>query len=79
MFKSQLSAHSVVCFGRAALLGTIACAALSAQSFKGAQMFILQDHKLKLANCTFDLHDSSLVAVTKGKVPETARIPYGGD
>lgn len=60
----------------ALLLVCVTGITLSAQSFPGTKMYVVQAQKLKLVEVSFDLSDNSLVATSKGKSPETVTIPY---
>lgn len=49
---------------------------LPAQEFSKSKMYVEQDHKLKLVSVSLEVREDSLVAVTRGKNPQTVRIEY---
>ena len=74
--RYQREARAFARIAQAVVLAVLACASLSAQRFPGAKMCVIQNRKVKLVEVAFDPQDGSLVAVSKGKSPETVSIAY---
>ena len=74
--RYQREARAFARIAQAVVLAVLACASLLAQRFPGAKMCVIQNRKVKLVEVAFDPQDGSLVAVSKGKSPETVSIAY---